>query len=110
VWRRFPKFVLGFLAVSLVASMIAWSGSEGEALVVTAVDAFTKHIRNWLFCLAFVCIGLEMHFRTLLPALSGGKTLVLYVAGQSFNILLTGLMASLVFGWLFRDAVTEWLP
>jgi uncharacterized membrane protein YadS len=110
VWRRFPKFVLGFLAASLVASTIAWSGSAGEAIVETAVDNITKYLRNWLFCLAFVCIGLETHFRTLLPALSGGKTLVLYVAGQSFNILLTGIMVWLVFGWLFRDAITQWLP
>jgi uncharacterized membrane protein YadS len=110
VWRRFPKFVLGFLAASLVASAIAWSGSTGEALITTTVDLITKQLRNWLFCLAFVCIGLELHVRTLLPALSGGKTLVLYVVGQSFNILLTGLMASLVFGWLFRDAIRVWLP
>lgn len=110
VWRRFPKFVLGFLGASLVASAIAWSGSAGEALVDTAVGSVTKHLRNWLFCLAFVCIGLEMHFRTLLPALAGGKTVVLYVAGQSFNILLTGAMATLVFGWLFRDAIMGWLP
>ncbi len=110
VWRRFPKFVLGFLAASLVASAIAWSGSSGETLVTTTVDSVTKHLRNWLFCLAFVCIGLETHIRTLLPAFSGGKTLVLYVVGQSFNILMTGLMALLVFGWLFRDAILEWLP
>lgn len=110
VWRRFPKFVLGFLAASLVASAIAWSGSYGETLVGTTVESLTKHLRNWLFCLAFVCIGLETHIRTLLPAFSGGKTLVLYVIGQSFNILMTGLMALLVFGWLFRDAILEWLP
>lgn len=109
VWRRFPKFVLGFLGVSVVASALAWSGTAGEAFITTTVDMVTKHVRNWLFCLAFVCIGLEIHFRTLLPALSGGRTLVLYIAGQTFNIILTGLMAWLVFGWLFRDAIMEWL-
>jgi len=110
VWRRFPKFVLGFLGASLLASSIVWFSSGGETLVDAAVNDVTKHLRNWLFCLAFVCIGLETHFRTLLPALSGGKTVVLYVLGQSFNILLTGLMAFFVFGWLFRDAITAWLP
>jgi len=110
VWRRFPKFVLGFLAASLIASMISWSGSAGESLIDSAVGDCTKHLRNWLFCLAFVCIGLETNFRTLLPALSGGKTVVLYVAGQSFNIFMTGVMATIVFGWLFRDAITRWLP
>lgn len=110
VWFRFPKFVLGFVAASLIASAIVASGSEGESLVGLSIDEITKNIRGWLFCLAFVCIGLETNFRTLLPALSGGKTVVLYVCGQSFNILLTGLMAYLVFGWLFYDAVVQWLP
>jgi uncharacterized membrane protein YadS len=75
-----------------------------------SIDGITKNIRGWLFCLAFVCIGLETNFRTLLPALSGGKTVVLYVVGQAFNIFLTGLMAYLVFGWLFYDAIVNWLP
>lgn len=110
VWRRFPKFVLGFLAASLIASVISWSGPAGESLIDSAVGDCTKHLRNWLFCLAFVCIGLETNFQTLLPALSGGKTVVLYLVGQSFNIFLTGVMATIVFGWLFRDAITRWLP
>jgi len=110
VWRRFPKFVLGFLAASIIASTIVWSGSGGESLVEASIDDVTKNIRNWLFCFAFVCIGLETNFRTLLPALSGGKTVVLYVTGQAFNIFMTGLMAYLVFGWLFYDAIVTWLP
>lgn len=110
VWRRFPKFILGFLATSIIASAIVASGTAGESLVTLSIDGITKIIRGWLFCLAFVCIGLETNFRTLLPALSGGKTVVLYVVGQSFNILLTGLMAYLVFGWLFYDSILKWLP
>jgi uncharacterized membrane protein YadS len=110
VWRRFPKFVLGFLAASIIASAIVESGSAGEALVGSSIDGITKVIRGWLFCLAFVCIGLETNFRTLVPALSGGKTVLLYVCGQSFNIFLTGLMAYIVFGWLFYDSIISWLP
>lgn len=110
VWHRFPKFVLGFLAASIIASTIVATGTAGESLVNTTIDGITKNIRGWLFCLAFVCIGLETNFRTLLPALSGGKTVALYVCGQSFNILLTGLMAYLVFGWLFYDSIQNWLP
>ncbi len=110
VWRRFPKFVLGFLAASIIASTIVASGAAGESLITLSIDGITKNIRGWLFCLAFVCIGLETNFRTLLPALSGGKTVLLYVCGQSFNIFLTGLMAYLVFGWLFYDSILKWLP
>jgi len=110
VWHRFPKFVLGFLAASLIASSLAWSGSVGESIADGAVANVTKHLRNWLFCLAFISIGLETNVRSLLPALSGGRSLVLYVVGQSLNLTLTGLMAYLVFGWLFHDAIQEWLP
>lgn len=109
IWRRFPKFVLGFLALSLIASLIAWSSVGGEAIVNDTINNLTKHLRNWLFCLAFVCIGLETNIRNLLPALSGGKAVLLYLLGQTLNIVLTGIAAFLVFGWLFRDYVQELL-
>ncbi len=110
VWKRFPKFVLGFVAVSIVASVIDASGPQGSDLIKQTIDLLTKEIRGWLFCLAFVCIGFEMRWATLAPALKGGKPLLLYIIGQSINLVLTGLMAWLVFGWLFRDAIIEWLP
>lgn len=110
VWTRFPKFVLGFLAVSIIASLIDWSSDAGSMLVKQSIDLVTKEIRNWLFCLAFVCIGLEMRMETLRPAMRGGKPMILYLVGQSLNLLLTGLMAWLVFGWLFRDSIIELLP
>jgi uncharacterized membrane protein YadS len=110
VWTRFPKFVLGFLAVSIIASLIDLSGEGGATLVKQTIDLVTKEVRNWLFCLAFVCIGLEMRWKTLQPALRGGKPMILYLVGQSLNLLLTGLMAWLVFGWLFRESIVKWLP
>jgi hypothetical protein len=39
-----------------------------------------------------------------LPYFRGGKPMVLYVCGQSLNILLTLLMAYLMFGVLFAGA------
>lgn len=110
VWARFPKFVLGFLAVSIIASLIDGSGAAGSDLVKASIDSVTKELRNWLFCLAFVCIGLEMRMETLGPALRGGKPMVLYLVGQAFNLLMTGMMAWLVFGWWFRESIVQWLP
>jgi len=110
VWTRFPKFVLGFLAVSIVASLVDYSGVSGASLVKQSIDLLTKELRNWLFCLAFVCVGLEMRIQTLWPAMRGGKPMILYLVGQSLNLLLTGLMAWLVFGWLFRESIIQWLP
>ena len=54
--------------------------------------------------LAFVSIGLETNFRALANYFKGGKTLVLYVAGQSFNLCLTLLMAWLMFEKVFPEA------
>jgi hypothetical protein len=50
-------------------------------------------------------IGLETKFSELAPYLKGGKPLVLYVCGQSLNLILTLIMAYLMFGVLFRDFV-----
>jgi uncharacterized membrane protein YadS len=103
IWRRFPKFVLGFVGVSLLASAMAGLGAY-EALGLDSVQSgVTKPLRGWLFCLAFVCIGLESNVQQFLPHLRSGKPLVLYVVGQSLNLLLTLAMAYLMFGWLFAD-------
>lgn len=101
IWKRFPKFVLGFIAASIVFSVLSASGETGEALTNAMIGNSTKVLRNWLFCLAFVCIGLETNFRQLLPQMQGGKPLVLYVCGQTLNLCLTLLMAWLMFGVLF---------
>lgn len=110
VWIRFPKFVIGFLAVSLIASIVDAQSAAGSLMVKQSIDLITKELRNWLFALAFVCIGLEMQVATLGPAMRGGKPLILYLVGQCFNLLLTGVMAWFVFGWWFRDSIEAIFP
>ncbi|MEM9366783.1 MAG: putative sulfate exporter family transporter [Planctomycetota bacterium] len=106
VWVRFPKFILGFVVASIVFSLIHASGSDGEA-VAKASNAITKTFRGWLFCLAFVSIGLETNFRRLSANFGGGKPLLLYVCGQSLNLTLTLGMAYLMFSVVFPDAANE---
>jgi uncharacterized membrane protein YadS len=103
IWRRFPKFVLGFVAASIVFSLIAGSGAEGEALAERAT-AHSMTIRSWCFCLAFVSIGLETNFRELRRFMVGGKPLVLYLCGQTLNLTLTLAMAWLMFVKIFPQA------
>ncbi|NBW86492.1 MAG: putative sulfate exporter family transporter [Planctomycetia bacterium] len=105
VWRRFPKFILGFLAASLICSWLFSSGPAQALWVDGAITGFTSRLRGWLFCAGFVCMGLQTNFRELAPALVSGRPLVLYVAGQFLNLVLTLAMASLTFGWLFRKVV-----
>lgn len=103
IWKRFPKFVLGFITASIVCSLIFASSAFGEAWVDATVGGMTKTLRGWLFCLAFVCIGLDTNFRQLLPYFRTGKPMVLYLCGQALNILLTFLMAYLMFGVIFKQ-------
>jgi len=105
IWRRFPKFVLGFVAASVLFSFLARSGIEGEAITEVATTT-SKTLRNWFFCLAFVSIGLETSFRELSRYFVGGKPLILYLCGQTLNLILTLFMAWLMFEKVFPDAAS----
>jgi uncharacterized membrane protein YadS len=91
LWERFPKFVLGFLAASLVFSFLI------EPQVAKAVDKQLKGLREVWFAAAFVCIGLETRFDELL-ALGGGRPALAFLGGQAVNVLWTLLLAWLLFG------------
>jgi uncharacterized membrane protein YadS len=104
-WQRFPRFILGFLAASLVCSWLHSSGPEQALWVEGATSGFTSKLRGWLFCAGFVCMGLQTNFRQLAPVLASGRPVLLYVIGQSLNLALTLALASLTFGWLFRRVV-----
>ena len=106
IWRRFPKFILGFVAASLIFSLLYATRENGPALVDTVIKGSTKTLRGWFFCLAFASIGLETNFQQLAPYLRSGKPLLLYVVGQSFNLCLTLFMAWLMFEKLFPQVTT----
>ncbi len=107
IWYRFPKFVLGFVAASVVFSLLHSQLSGGPELVDAVIKGSTKTVRGWFFCLAFVSIGLDTNFRELLPHLKGGKPLILYVCGQTLNLCLTLFMAWLMFNVVFKDMIQE---
>ncbi len=106
IWKRFPKFILGFIGASILFSMLySLMGKDlGDALIDQGViRSFSKNLRGWFFCLAFVSIGLSTNFRVLREHFKGGKPLILYITGQAFNLLLTLLMAYLMFYVVFPD-------
>lgn len=104
IWKRFPKFIIGFMAASIVFTLIDLYVTGGR-LMVSSMKSTTNAFYGWFFCMAFVCIGLETDFRKLAHYFQGGKPLALYVIGQSINLLLTLLMAWLMFGVLFGETV-----
>jgi uncharacterized integral membrane protein (TIGR00698 family) len=107
IWYRFPKFVLGFVAASLLFSFIVVPAMNGDfKLVETSyIKPVTKTLRGWFFCLAFVAIGLESNFKDLASRMEGGKPMTQYIVGQSFNLILTLFVAFLAFMVFFPDAI-----
>ena len=103
IWTRFPKFILGFIGASLLFSFVLTPGMGDEA--VTGVLDLTSDFRGWLFCLAFVSIGLESNIRDLLSQVGGGRPIQLYIVGQTFNVVLTFIAAYLAFGGILFDRV-----
>lgn len=106
IWHRFPKFVLGFLAASILFSMIDSSlGKDMSTALLDqgAVRGGTRLLRDWFFALSFAAIGLSTNFRELAQYFKGGKPLILYFCGQSLNLLLTLAMAYLMFYVVFPE-------
>ena len=87
IWKRFPKFIIGFFVASLVASFIIQPLFGGDQ--VGAVNKVLDQYKNWCFVLAFTSIGLDTNFKEIARQMQGGKVLWLYVVGQTFNIALT---------------------
>ncbi len=110
IWHRFPKFVLGFIGASIIFSSIYGAIGSDMAYVVIdhgVIGGLSKYFRGWFFCLAFASIGLATNFRELKGYFKGGKPLILYVCGQSFNLILTLLMAYIMFYLVFPEITAK---
>ena len=91
IWERFPKFVLGFIAASLVFSFLIPTGTGKQ------VSGILNSLRTVWFALAFVSIGLEARFLDLFRV-QEGRPAIAFVVAQLFNIIWTLLWAYLLFG------------
>jgi uncharacterized integral membrane protein (TIGR00698 family) len=91
IWERFPKFVLGFVAASIVFSFLLSPDT------VASVKDSLKSMQTLWFVLAFTSIGLETRFADLFSA-QGKKPLYAFLIAQGFNIVITLIVAFLLFG------------
>jgi uncharacterized integral membrane protein (TIGR00698 family) len=78
IWDRFPKFVLGFMAASVVFSFLL-----DPALVADTAGIF-RGLRTVWFAMAFTCIGLDTRFSELLGLPQGRE----YPASPRRGVLL----------------------
>ncbi|TBL29552.1 putative sulfate exporter family transporter [Verrucosispora sp. SN26_14.1] len=91
LWRRFPKFVLGFVAASVIATWyLDVAGADGKATI-----AIVNDLRTWFFILAFVSIGLEVRVAALRQA--GWRPVAVFGAATVFNLVLALGLASVLF-------------
>ncbi|HJZ70327.1 MAG TPA: putative sulfate exporter family transporter [Vicinamibacterales bacterium] len=78
LWAKFPKFVLGFLAVSLLATLGAFTRGE---------TADIANLSRWAFLFTFAGIGLRTNLRAM--ARQGWRPLVVGIAGECAIAVLT---------------------
>lgn len=87
IWQRFPKFVLGFVLVSVLASFQVFTPS-----LIKEINTATQ----WAFAAAFVCIGLEFSLAELKKA--GWRPVAVYMIATIFNTILALAAAYVIFG------------
>lgn len=90
IWERFPKFVIGFVFASLLFSFIISPETVAE------VKGSLKSLQGLWFALAFTSIGLETNFKDLFGQ-QNKKPLYAFLIAQAFNVLVTLLVAMLLF-------------
>lgn len=90
IWERFPKFVIGFIAASLLFSFFI------SPEKIDAVKGGLKSLQGLWFALAFTSIGLETKFSDLFNN-EGKKPLYAFLIAQLFNILVTLVIAYFLF-------------
>jgi uncharacterized integral membrane protein (TIGR00698 family) len=78
LWQKFPKFILGFVAISLLATTGFFSTPQLNSL---------SNLSKWAFLPAFAGVGLRTHLRDLVN--QGWRPIVVGVLGEIFIALVT---------------------
>lgn len=103
IWDRLPKFILGFLLASVLFSFVIVPSFGMTA--TTKIIANLGSFKGWAFCLTFLAIGLETNFKEMAEQMEGGKPMTLYLAGQTFSLIL-----SLFICWLLLSGTVFPVP
>jgi uncharacterized integral membrane protein (TIGR00698 family) len=98
IWQRFPKFVLGFLAASVLITLFSsgYDYAQYKKEVIPGLVAPLQVLRTWAFTFAFLAIGLSTRLREL--AAVGIRPFVAFTIGVFVNVLLGFILSTQVFG------------
>jgi uncharacterized integral membrane protein (TIGR00698 family) len=97
IWRRFPKFVLGFLAASAIITLISkgYDYPTYKKAVLPGLVAPLQGLRTWAFTLAFLSIGLTTRIREF--ASVGARPFYAFTAGVAVNVALGFVLSTQIF-------------
>ncbi|HMI02665.1 MAG TPA: putative sulfate exporter family transporter [Pedobacter sp.] len=90
IWERFPKFVIGFVAASLLFSFFV------PQETISLVKGSLKNLQGLWFALAFTSIGLETNFKDLFGR-NSKRPFYAFLIAQGFNIIVTLIIAFFLF-------------
>lgn len=98
VWDKFPKFILGFVVTSAIFSILQTQdlltlNANGKVMET----AMAKNFSTFFFSLSFVCIGMDTRLKDIVSR-ENRRILHSFLGTQLFNIVITGLIAWLLFG------------
>lgn len=98
VWEKFPKFILGFVLASALFSILQSNGlltvgSSGKIIETS----MAKNLSTFFFSLSFVCIGMDTRLKDIISR-DNRNILFSFLGAQVFNIIVTFLIAWLMFG------------
>ena len=98
VWEKFPKFILGFIVASAVFSILQNNGLltlDAKGKIIET--AMAKNFTTFFFSLSFVCIGMDTRLKDIVSR-ENRNSLFAFLGAQCFNIIVTLLIAWLMFG------------
>ncbi|WP_413737387.1 YeiH family protein [Sodalis sp. RH21] len=97
IWRRFPKFVIGFVLASLFVTWLSshYTLAEYRSTVTPAFIAPITALRTWAFIFCFLSIGLSTRFSTLTT--TGLRPFWAFTVGVIVNVILGYILSVHVF-------------
>jgi uncharacterized membrane protein YadS len=97
LWKRFPKFVIGFIITAVLFNTTIDSDPEVRSLV----NSFCFYVSEWFSTLSFVSIGMGLQLSDMKQNIrSLGKLVTLYIVAQMVDIVVTGVLAWTAFTYL----------
>lgn len=97
LWRRFPKFIVGFFLASILVTVVIASldSKVGSQFSKDAIGPL-KTLRGWAFTWAFLSIGFTTRFRELTKF--GWRPFAAFAVGVLVNVPLGYWLSTSVFG------------